>query len=134
MLIQMNLSEEEIRAPGYKRFRALNPMIQKRLHAVYLKAKLGLSNAFIGEVPDARRNSVDTWIAGYREGGLKGLTTLNYRKRESELTCYGEEFSEEMIPNVAAFSQKKRKKEKAGCFFVMRRILYWLHSFVKHGA
>ena len=70
--------------------------------------------------------------------GQKGLTTLNYRKRESELACYGEEikskFSEEMIPNVAAFSQKKRKKEKAGCFFVMRRILYWLHSFVKHGA
>jgi hypothetical protein len=127
MLIQMNLSEEEIRALGYKRFRALNPMIQKRLHAVYLKAKLGLSNAFIGEVPDARRNSVDTWIAGYREGGLKGLTTLNYRKRESELACYGEEikskFSEEMIPSVATFSQKKRKKENAGCFFVMRRIL-----------
>jgi hypothetical protein len=33
MLTQMNLSEEEIRALSYKRFRALNPMIQKRLHA-----------------------------------------------------------------------------------------------------
>jgi hypothetical protein len=40
MLIQMNLSENEIRALNYKRFRENNPTLQKRLHAVYLKNKV----------------------------------------------------------------------------------------------
>ncbi|MDR0572549.1 MAG: IS630 family transposase, partial [Tannerella sp.] len=105
-------------------------MIQKRLHAVYLKAKLGLSNAFIGEVLDAHRNSVDTWIASYQEGVLKGLTTLNYRKRESELTSYGEEikskFSGEMIPKVAAFSQ--RISQLTGISRGVTQIRKFIHS------
>ncbi|KAA6305352.1 hypothetical protein EZS27_042996, partial [termite gut metagenome] len=57
MLIQMNLSEEEIRLLNYKRFREDNPLIQKRLHAVYLKSQMSLSNEYIGLIVDAHRNS-----------------------------------------------------------------------------
>jgi hypothetical protein len=38
MLIQLNLSEEEIRVLNYKRFWESQPILQKRLHALYLKS------------------------------------------------------------------------------------------------
>jgi hypothetical protein len=55
MLIQLNLSEEEIRALNYKRFREKSLILQKRLHALYLKSAMGLSNEYIGQTVDAHR-------------------------------------------------------------------------------
>jgi transposase len=90
MLIQMNLSEDEIRELNYKRFREKSPQIQKRLHAVYLKAKLQMSNRHIALILDAHRNSVDTWIQAYMEKGISELTTTHYTPRRSELAGYAE--------------------------------------------
>ncbi|KAA6334112.1 hypothetical protein EZS27_017542 [termite gut metagenome] len=110
MLIQMNLSEEEIRLLNYKRFREDNPIIQKRLHAVYLKSQMPLSNEYIGVIVDAHRNSVDRWIHTYLESGLKGLISLNYVHRESELESYKEmikeNISEDYIQTTAEFSHR----------------------------
>jgi hypothetical protein len=89
MLIPMNLSEEEIRVLNYKRFHEENPVLQKRLHAVYLKSQMSLSNACIGKIVEAYRNSVDRWLHIYMENGLSGLIRLNYTSRESELIHTG---------------------------------------------
>jgi hypothetical protein len=66
MLIQMNLSEDEIRELNYKIFKENNPQIQKRLLAVYLKAFFFINNEFLAKVLYVHRNSVDTWIRIYR--------------------------------------------------------------------
>jgi transposase len=110
MLIQMNLSEEEIRVLNYKRFKEENPIIQKRLHAVYLKSQMCLSNEYIGMILDAHRNSVDRWIQSYLNNGLSGLIQLNYISRKSELDCFEEmikeNISDDYIQTSAEFSHR----------------------------
>jgi transposase len=110
MLIQMNLSEEEIQVLNYKRFREFQPILQKRLHVVYLKSKLQMSNESIGVIVDAHRNSVDRWIQTYRDSGLEGLLTLNYTSRESELESYRdrikEELKDEYIQSTSEFAHR----------------------------
>ncbi|GHV09005.1 hypothetical protein FACS1894160_4220 [Bacteroidia bacterium] len=110
MLIQMNLSEEEIRVLNYKRFREETPILQKRLHAVYLKSQMSLSNESIGLILDAHRNSVDRWIHSYLESGLSGLLSLNYVSRQTELESYKEmikaNISEDYIQTTAEFSHR----------------------------
>lgn len=110
MLIQLNLSEDEIRELNYKRFREIQPLIQKRLHTVYLKSKLRISNEHIAIILDAHRNSVDSWIHSYKEGGLEGLISLHYKPRESELSQYREQIksalSNDVIQTTAEFSHR----------------------------
>jgi transposase len=110
MLIQMNLSEDEIRELNYKRFHENHPMLQKRLHAVYLKASLSMSSKQIALIVDVRRNSVDNWIHMYGKEGLSGLMLPHYTARKSELTPYSEmireRFSETTIQTVKEFAGK----------------------------
>ncbi|KAA6344522.1 hypothetical protein EZS27_007837 [termite gut metagenome] len=94
MLIQMNLSEEEIRNLNYKRFREADPLVQKRLHAVYLKSQMPLSNEYIGVILDAHRNSVDRWIHTCLKSGLSGLISLHYVSLKSKLESYKEMIKE----------------------------------------
>lgn len=49
MLTELNMSEDEIQRLNYERFHYLCPKIQKRLHAVYLKATQKMSNEKIGQ-------------------------------------------------------------------------------------
>jgi transposase len=110
MLIQMNLSEKEIRVLIYKRFREANPLIQKSLHAVYFKSQMPLSNEYIGLILDVHRNSVDRWIHNYLKSGLSGLIRLNYASAESELELYKEiikeNISEDYIQTTAEFPRR----------------------------
>lgn len=108
--MQMNLFTEEIRELNYKRFREKSPIIQKRLHAVYLKSVMVLSNSYIGEGPDTHRNSVDAWIRIYREEGPEGLSILRYRSPISEMEQHAEKiklsFSDSLIQTTKEFSHK----------------------------
>jgi transposase len=94
MLIHLKLSEDEIRVLNYKRFRDSQPIIQKRCHAIYLKAKLHFSNKQIATILEVHRNSVDTWVHTYIDSGIQGLTSLNYVHRESELAQYRAQIKE----------------------------------------
>jgi transposase len=110
MLIQMNMSEDEIRELNYKIFGENNPHIQKRLLAVYLKVFFSVSNDFLSDVLRVHRNSVDTWIRIYREKGLEELMALHYKPRESELNVYAEKIkttcSCPLIRSVKEFAHK----------------------------
>ena len=110
MLIQLNLSEDEIRELNYKRFRESQPLLQKRLHALYLKSTMQISNEYIANILDSHRNSVDSWVHSYMEGGLEGLIALHYKPRESELAEYREQIKEELsndyIQTTVEFSHR----------------------------
>ena len=110
MLIQLNLSEDEIRALNYKRFRESQTLIQKRFHAIYLKSTMQISNEYIANILDSHRNSVDSWVHIYMEGGIEGLSTLHYKPRESELVQYTEQIKEavsnDYIQTTSEFSHR----------------------------
>jgi hypothetical protein len=107
MLAQMKLSEDEIRKLNYKRYSQNKPIIQKRLHAVYMKGSMSLSNEFISRLLDVHRNSVESWMHAYMEKGIEGLTVLHYKPRKSELESYSyivmEHFSDSSISQSRSF-------------------------------
>jgi transposase len=110
MLIQMSMSEDEIRELNYKIFGENNPHIQKRLLAVYLQVFFSVSNEFLSGVLRVHRNSVDARIRIYREKGVEELMALHYKLQESELNAYAvkikETYSPSLIRSVKEFAHK----------------------------
>lgn len=84
-MLQLNLSEAEIQQLNYERFHYPCPIVQKRIHAVYFKATLGVSNDKISKMACLSRNKVSEWIHTYKAEGLKGLCEYNYGTNKSEL-------------------------------------------------
>lgn len=81
----INLSTGETDKLNYERYHYPDPVIQKRLHAVYLKATFTKSNEEIGRFVDASRNSVSNWLDIYESDGFEGLCKLGYGTNTSEL-------------------------------------------------
>src|ERR1017187_538922 len=81
----INLSTSETDKLNYERYHYPDPVIQKRLHAVYLKATFIKSNEEIGRFVDASRNSVSNWLDIYESDGFEGLCKLGYGTNTSEL-------------------------------------------------
>jgi transposase len=88
MLTKLDLSCEELNELNYERYHYPCPLVQKRLHAVYIKATTGLSNEMVGLAVDSQRNRVSLWIKTYQNGGLEALMEKNYSSNQSELEQY----------------------------------------------
>lgn len=84
----INLSTSESDKLNYERYHFPDPVIQKRLHAVYLKATFKKSNEEIGRIVDASRNSIAQWLDIYEAAGFEGLCKLGYGTNTSELQQY----------------------------------------------
>jgi transposase len=84
-MLTLNLDQAEIQRLNYERFHYPCPMVQKRLHAVYLKAVLGASNQHIGLLCDLHPNSVAHWVKAYRQQGFEVLTQNRYGTNASQL-------------------------------------------------
>jgi transposase len=91
-MIAIPLSEAEIRLLNYERFRNPSVLIQKRLHAVYLKlhSDLNLTSKAVGLCCDLCANSVNKWVKVYQNEGLEALLTVNYVKNVSTLETFKE--------------------------------------------
>ncbi len=83
--LKFNISEAEIEKLNYERYAYPDPMIQKRILAVYLKATLGLNNSIIGQIVDLHYNAVGEWINAYKKNGFESLLSNNYGSNKSEL-------------------------------------------------
>jgi transposase len=81
----INLNESEIDKLNYERYAYPDPMIQKRISAVYLKGVLRLSNKMIGLAVGLHANSVSRWISVYKKEGYEGLLSNGYGGLKSEL-------------------------------------------------
>lgn len=84
-MLQINLSETEIQQLNYERYHYLCPMVQKRIHAVYLKATTELSITRIGQLCDLHRHAVSHWVKQYEAGGFENLCQFNYGTNRSKL-------------------------------------------------
>lgn len=99
----INLSTSETEQLNYKRYRYPCPVVQKRMHAVYLKAVLCKSDTEISLIVDLHRNSVAHWVSAYQTGGFEALFKVGYGNNKSRL----EEHSDSI---VASFEQTPPKK------------------------
>ena len=89
-MLQINLSEAEIQRLNYERYYYPCPMVQKRIHAVYMKATTELSQTMIGQLTSLHRNAVRHLIKTFEVKGLEGLCQVHYGTDESELENHSE--------------------------------------------
>lgn len=88
VMLQIKISEAEIQKLNYERYRYPCPVVQKRFHAVYLKATTQMTNKMIGKIVDLHRDSVCDWTRAYTNGGFDALCQFNYGTNKSELDSY----------------------------------------------
>src|SRR3954453_9816115 len=88
MLTTLQISSEELRKLNYQRYHYPCPLVQKRLHSLYIKAISGLSNEDVGNLTDAHRNSISEWVKLYQQGGLEALMKVNYGTNTSVLEAH----------------------------------------------
>src|SRR6059058_4598714 len=85
MLTKLEISSEELTKLNYERYHYPCPLVQKRLHSLYIKAVSGLSNEGVGKLTDAHRNSISEWVNLYQQGGIDALLKVNYGTNTSVL-------------------------------------------------
>lgn len=88
MLTILKLSSEELNKLNYERYHYPCPIVQKRLHCIYIKSACGYSNEKIGQLMDAHRNSVSEWINTYQQGGYNAIVKVGYGTNKSELETH----------------------------------------------
>jgi transposase len=115
-MLQINLSETEIQRLNYERFYYPCPIVQKRIHAVYMKSTVKATNTTIGLLTGLKRQCVGHWIQVYQIGGFDSLCQFNYGTNKSELASHSlsilQSFTER--PPMSACEAKSRIEEITG--------------------
>ena len=143
-MLTSNLSDAELRPTeiellNYERFRCSCPMIQKRLHAVYLKHTIGGSNKSIGLICDLHFNTVSHWVKVYNLEGIKPLLVNNYGTNKSDLQAHSTSIlaNFEESPPVSSSEAVSRIKDLTGITQCPTQVRNWMHknglSFLKMG-
>ena len=89
-MLQNNSSATEIQRLKYERYYYPCPIVQKRIHAVYLKGTTTMSNEKIGKLIGLDRDSVMDWVNRYELSGFDALCQFNYGKNKSTLENYAD--------------------------------------------
>lgn len=84
-MLRLNLNEEEIQQLNYERYHYPSPIVQKRIHAIFIKATTTMSNQMIGEIVGLKYHAVSKWIHAYQQAGLEALYQFNYGTNKSKL-------------------------------------------------
>ena len=133
MLTRLNLSSEELSELNYERYHDPCPQVQKRLHAVYVKATTGLSNEMVALAVDAHRNRVSVWIRTYQQGGIEALLHNGYGTNKTELEQHTKSIKEAFIKHPPrSIGEAVLKIEKAtGVKRTPVRVWTWMkrHGF-----
>ena len=105
MLTRLNISSEELEKLNYERYHYPCPIVQKRLHAIYIKAVTNMSNEQVAVVSGAHRNSVCEWIRIWETGGFAALLEINRVNNKSLLEDHApniiEQFKAQPPHNIA---------------------------------
>ena len=115
-MLQLNLSDAEIRQLSYERYNYPCPTVQKRIHAVHMKAITGSSDTMIGYLTGLHRHSVRYWIQVYQTDGFEGLCQFNYGTNESDLENHSQSILKTFTerPPMTANEAKARIEELTG--------------------
>lgn len=115
-MLLINFSEAEIQQLNYERFYYPCPIVQKRIHAVYLKATVGLPDTMIGQLTGLHRHSVSHWVQVYRNEGFEPLCRFKYGTNKSELENHSDSILKSFTdqPPMSACEAKSRIEELTG--------------------
>lgn len=108
MPTRLELSEAELLELDKQRFSQSQATVQRRLHCVYAKAVLGLSNEDIGRLMGVNVNYVGRYLHAYASEGLEGLCKVNYCGPRSKLEDHAELL-------VASFQEQPAKSLNEAC-------------------
>ena len=86
-MITIEFSEADIHALDYERFHHPHPKVQKKMEALYLKAK-SLKHAEICRLCSISKPTLITYLKQYQTGGIERLKQLGYKGQVSELAAY----------------------------------------------
>jgi transposase len=115
-MLQLNLSKAEIHRLNYERFYYPCPIVQKRIHAVFMKASVKSSNTTIGLLTGLKCQAVSHWIRVYQSGGFDSLCQFNYGTNKSQLENHSssilQSFTEQ--PPMSSCEAKSRIEELTG--------------------
>lgn len=84
----LNLSDAEIQQLNYERFYYPCPIVQKRLHSIYLKCAMNFDHQEIGKILNRHPNTITKDILCFQTKGIDGLKQVNYGTNKSELDKY----------------------------------------------
>src|SRR3972149_4357383 len=115
-MLQINLSDTETQQLNYERYYYPCPNVQKRIHAVYMKTKTGLSDTMIGHLTGLHRHSVRHWVQVYQARGFEALCQFNYGTNKSDLENHSESILKSLTdrPPMTACEAKSRIEELTG--------------------
>jgi len=127
--LRFNISKAEIEKLNYERYAYPDPMVQKRIFAVYLKAVLGWNNSIIGHTVGLHHNAVGNWINKYKANGFEALLSNNYGSKKSELENHADSIlkSFQLQPPMTASGAAERIREMTG----ISRSQQQVRSFMK---
>jgi transposase len=129
----INLSISETEKLNYERYYYPCPIVQKRIHAVYLKAKLLLSDQEIGLIVDLHRNAVASWTKTYLNSGFDALCKVEYcNKNKSQLELFSDSIvsSFEQNPPFKVNEAMSRIEKMTG----IKRGLSQIRSFLRRNG
>ncbi|WP_299466702.1 helix-turn-helix domain-containing protein, partial [uncultured Microscilla sp.] len=84
-MLTLNISKTDIELLRYERYTYPCQLVQKRLHALYLKATTDLPHQQIAKIVGIHRDTFTRYIHCYNHEGLSGIYQVNYRGNTSEL-------------------------------------------------
>ena len=93
-MLTLNFSRAEIQELNYERFHYPAPIVQKRMHVLYLKS-LNYSHKDISVMMDIHPNSVTNFIKIFHKGGIEAIKELNYQGPKSELDLHARSIEKE---------------------------------------
>ena len=93
-MLQIKISKAEIQRLKYERYYYPCPIVQKRIHAVYLKAITDMPDDKIASLVGSCRDSVANWCSNYEQGGFESLCVFNYGTNRSELENHAQSILE----------------------------------------
>ena len=124
---------------SYERYAYPDPIVQKRIFAVYLKATLGFNNTTIGYAVGLHYNAVGQWIGVYKKKGFEGLLTNNYGSKKSDLESYCDSILQSFRkqPPLTASEAAERIKDMTGMIRSSQQVMVFMKrhglKFIKCG-
>ena len=83
-MIEIEFTEEEMKALDYERYHHPHPRVQRRMEALWLKSQ-NISHKQICQFTGISSNTLTDYLRKYQEYGIGGLKEVNFYRPQSEL-------------------------------------------------
>ena len=84
-MLQMQFTEEEMKALRHERFHYPHPRVQQKMEALLLKSH-DLPHATIASILDIDEGTLRSYLQDYQQGGIEQLKTINWHGSQSDLS------------------------------------------------